>query len=199
MMLAAAPAAAGCVDEPTLEGRAILPADATTAAPFPGIPNTDPAPAPGSTQPVGGFSALNDFPGKNLFLAMPDNGFGNKANSRSFLLRVYLVRADFETARGGDGDVEFDGVGGDIGRAAFELVRPGGRFCAFGLASGTFTQIPDADAVRRKVTRRGLGRRPGREPPDGLHLRPIGLDPPRHRGAPGQGDLRTSRRTLVRS
>jgi hypothetical protein len=109
MALAAAPAGANQVGEPTLEGRAILPADATAPAPFPGIPNTDPAPAPGSTQPVGGFSALLDFPGRNLFLAMPDNGFGNKANSRSFLLRVYLVRADFETARGGEGDVQILG------------------------------------------------------------------------------------------
>jgi NADPH2:quinone reductase len=57
------------------------------------------------------------------------------------------------TERVRDGvDVVFDGVGGEIGRAAFELVRPGGRFCAFGLASGTFTQIPDADAARRNVT-----------------------------------------------
>jgi hypothetical protein len=103
--LVAAPAATGKPDTPTLEGRAILPADATAPAPFPGVPNTEPEPAPGSTQPVGGFSALLDFPGRNLFLAMPDNGFGNKANSRSFLLRVYLVHADFETARGGDGDV----------------------------------------------------------------------------------------------
>nr|MBA2440699.1 esterase-like activity of phytase family protein [Thermoleophilaceae bacterium] len=38
--------------------------------------------------------------------AMPDNGFGSKANSRSFLLRVYRVRADFETAMGGTGNVE---------------------------------------------------------------------------------------------
>jgi NADPH:quinone reductase len=57
------------------------------------------------------------------------------------------------TERVRDGvDVVFDGVGGEIGRAAFELVRPGGRFCAFGLASGTFTQVPDADAARRNVT-----------------------------------------------
>ena len=37
---------------------------------------------------------------------MPDNGFGSKANSHSFLLRAYRVRANFETARGGTGDVE---------------------------------------------------------------------------------------------
>jgi hypothetical protein len=102
VLAAAAPAAAG---EPELDARAILPADATWPAPFPGIPNTDPAPAPGSTQPIGGFSALLDA-GHGRFWAMPDNGFGNKANSRSFLLRVYKVRPHWETRRGGSGSVE---------------------------------------------------------------------------------------------
>jgi hypothetical protein len=96
---ATAPAA-----EPTLEARAIVPAEATWPAPFPGVPNTDPAPAPGSTQPVGGFSALLDA-GNGRFWAMPDNGFGNKANSRSFLLRVYRVRPNWETQQGGPGTV----------------------------------------------------------------------------------------------
>jgi glycerophosphoryl diester phosphodiesterase len=87
-----------------LDARAILPADASWPAPFPGVPNTDPAPAPGSTQPVGGFSALLDA-GNGNFWAMPDNGFGSKANSRSFLLRVYKVRPQFKTERGGSGKV----------------------------------------------------------------------------------------------
>jgi glycerophosphoryl diester phosphodiesterase len=91
--------------EPELDARAILPADATWPAPFPGVPETDPAPAPGATQPVGGFSALLDA-GHGRFYAMPDNGFGNKANSRSFLLRVYKVRPHWETRRGGSGRVE---------------------------------------------------------------------------------------------
>ena len=91
--------------QPTLLARAILPADATAPAPFPGVINTDPAPAPGSVQPVGGFSALLDAPGRDNYWAMPDNGFGTKANSHSFLLRVYEVHADFETARGGSGTV----------------------------------------------------------------------------------------------
>jgi hypothetical protein len=82
---------AGAAGGPTLEARAILPADATFAAPFPGVMNTDPAPVPGSTQPVGGFSALLDA-GNGDFYAMPDNGFGSKANSRSFILRLYKVR-----------------------------------------------------------------------------------------------------------
>jgi hypothetical protein len=105
--LAAAPASAHHgpppPPEPALLARAILPADATAPAPFPGAPNTEPAPAPGSVQPVGGFSALLDAPGFANYWAMPDNGFGSKANSHSFLLRVYNVHADFETARGGEG------------------------------------------------------------------------------------------------
>lgn len=90
---------------PTLLGRAILPADATSPAPFPGVVNTDPAPARGATQPVGGFSALIDAGGRDTYWAMPDNGFGSKANSRSFLLRLYKVRASFRTAHGGSGTV----------------------------------------------------------------------------------------------
>lgn len=98
-----APAASAA--EPRLEARAILPADATYPAPFNGVPNTDPAPAPNATQPVGGFSALLDA-GNGDFWAMPDNGFGNKANSRSFILRLYKVRARWRTEYSGRGDVQ---------------------------------------------------------------------------------------------
>jgi NADPH2:quinone reductase len=49
-------------------------------------------------------------------------------------------------------DVVFDGVGGQIGGAAFERVRPGGRFCAFGLASGAFASIDVQRAAERRVT-----------------------------------------------
>jgi NADPH2:quinone reductase len=48
-------------------------------------------------------------------------------------------------------DVVFDGVGGAIGRAAFELLRPGGRFCAFGMSSGAFAQITDEEAASRHI------------------------------------------------
>src|SRR6478609_2396008 len=98
-----ASASAGAA-EPKLEARAILPADATFPAPFAGAPNTDPAPAPGATQPVGGFSALLDA-GNGDFWAMPDNGFGNKANSRSFILRLYRVKPNWRTEWGGKGTV----------------------------------------------------------------------------------------------
>jgi NADPH2:quinone reductase len=49
-------------------------------------------------------------------------------------------------------DVVFDGVGGAIGRAAFELLRPGGRFCPFGMASGAFAPVSEQDALARQVT-----------------------------------------------
>jgi NADPH2:quinone reductase len=49
-------------------------------------------------------------------------------------------------------DVVFDGVGGDIGRAAFELLDRGGRILSFGLAGGEWADISDAAAVGRGVT-----------------------------------------------
>jgi NADPH:quinone reductase len=54
--------------------------------------------------------------------------------------------------RVGGVDVVFDGVGGRVGREAFDLLRAGGRFCAFGMASGAFTRIPDGEDARRGVT-----------------------------------------------
>jgi NADPH:quinone reductase len=49
-------------------------------------------------------------------------------------------------------DVVFDGVGGGVARAAFELLRPGGRQCSFGMASGAFARITDEEAQAREVT-----------------------------------------------
>ena len=63
-----------------------------------------PVPAPGATQPVGGFSALLDA-GNGDFWAMPDNGFGTKANSRSFILRLYKVKPNWRTEWSGKGTV----------------------------------------------------------------------------------------------
>ena len=48
-------------------------------------------------------------------------------------------------------DVVFDGVGGVVGRAAFDLLQPGGRFFPFGMSSGAFAPVDDAEAVRRQV------------------------------------------------
>jgi len=49
-------------------------------------------------------------------------------------------------------DVVFDGVGGTVGARALELVRPEGRFCQYGMASGSLAETP-ADVRDVKVLR----------------------------------------------
>jgi NADPH2:quinone reductase len=55
------------------------------------------------------------------------------------------------TARIGTVDVVFDGVGGAIGRSAFELLGRGGRMLSYGLAGGTWADIPEDLAAARGV------------------------------------------------
>jgi NADPH2:quinone reductase len=55
-------------------------------------------------------------------------------------------------------DVVFDGVGGEIGAAAFELLAPGGRMLRFGLASGQWASISDEAAAERGVQLVGIAR-----------------------------------------
>jgi hypothetical protein len=96
----------------TFEGRAILPA--ATFAPGPvsgtaiGGPLINGIPTPFASQPVQGFSAiLPAEPGS--YWVMLDNGYGAKANSADFLLRVYHVTPDFKTVKDGSGSVSVDG------------------------------------------------------------------------------------------
>ncbi|MGY4897895.1 zinc-binding dehydrogenase [Micromonospora aurantiaca (nom. illeg.)] len=56
-------------------------------------------------------------------------------------------------------DVVFDGVGGPLAREAFDLLAPGGRMLSFGLAGGTWADIPAESAAARGVTL--LSPRPG--------------------------------------
>jgi hypothetical protein len=99
-------------EQPTLVGRAVLPADALAPGPpsgaalGTGVINGIEFPRP--QQPVAGFSAIVAGRQRGEYLAMPDNGFGGKANSRDFLIRAYYVRPDFKTARGGSGTIEVD-------------------------------------------------------------------------------------------
>lgn len=57
------------------------------------------------------------------------------------------------TDRVGEVDVVFDGSGGDIGTAAYGLVRPGGRFLAYGSSAGEF---PKTEPEREGVTVVGI-------------------------------------------
>lgn len=60
-------------------------------------------------------------------------------------------------ATGGRGaDVVFDGAGGQLGRAAFEVTARGGLFSAHGAPSGGFTAIDPREAERHGVTLRGI-------------------------------------------
>ncbi|RAG83648.1 hypothetical protein DN069_21055 [Streptacidiphilus pinicola] len=47
--------------------------------------------------------------------------------------------------------VVFDGVGGSVGREAFELLGPGGRFVTFGFSSGAGTKLGEGEAAGRGV------------------------------------------------
>ena len=58
---------------------------------------------------------------------MPDNGYGAKENSADFLLRVYKLKPDFETGRGGSGSVsvgEFLQLRDPDGKVPFPITRP---------------------------------------------------------------------------
>lgn len=60
-------------------------------------------------------------------------------------------------ATGGAGpDMVYDGVGGEIGLAAFELTARGGQFSAHGAAAGGFAPVDPEEARRREVSLRGI-------------------------------------------
>jgi NADPH2:quinone reductase len=53
-------------------------------------------------------------------------------------------------------DVLLDGVGGELGSAAFELVAHGGRVSAHGAASGDFAELDQAAVQERGILVRGI-------------------------------------------
>ncbi|MEV0699784.1 zinc-binding dehydrogenase [Saccharopolyspora sp. NPDC050389] len=66
-------------------------------------------------------------------------------------------REEVLAATGGRGpDLVFDGIGGTIGREAFELTARGGRFSVHGASSGAPSKIDPEEAERREVTVIGL-------------------------------------------
>ncbi|KQW47726.1 hypothetical protein ASC77_14955 [Nocardioides sp. Root1257] len=46
----------------------------------------------------------------------------------------------------------YDGVGGAVGRASLELLRPGGRLVMFGFSAGEPTRLDTGDLLRRSIT-----------------------------------------------
>lgn len=62
-------------------------------------------------------------------------------------------REEIETALGPrPATVALDGVGGDIGRAALELLGVGGRLVLFGYSSGTATRLDASDLFMRGIS-----------------------------------------------
>jgi glycerophosphoryl diester phosphodiesterase len=111
------PGASAAQPVPTLAGRAVLPAEALATGPTSGNALvTPPGPPtvingitfPRPSQPVIGFSAIVAGEHQGEYLAMPDNGYGGKANSADFLIRAYEIAPAFKTAKGGPGTVRVD-------------------------------------------------------------------------------------------
>jgi hypothetical protein len=100
-------------DTDVLVGRAVLPANTFAAGPTSGQ-FIGAGPINGvllpfiEKQPVQGFSAIqrND---DGSFYAMSDNGFGKQGNSQDYVLRVYEISPDFETAADRSGAIEVEG------------------------------------------------------------------------------------------
>ena len=134
-----APAAAAPGAAVQLTGRAVLPAatfgeavpSGSAITPANGV--TPPFPA----QPVQGFSALLPQ-ADGTYLVLSDNGYGAKANSADFLLRVHRVRADYAT--GAVQVVGGFGLSDPDGRIPFPLTRADRRLTGADL---------DPESVRR--------------------------------------------------
>ena len=94
-------------DPQTLVGFASLPADTFAAGPTSGqfITAANGVKSPFvNRQPVQGFSSVLRSSNGD-FLVMPDNGFGSKATSVDFVLRVYRISPDFKRKTGGTGAI----------------------------------------------------------------------------------------------
>jgi glycerophosphoryl diester phosphodiesterase len=143
------PARAAVADTapPTLLARAILPANAYQPGPPSGAlvspANGVVGPFPG--QPIPGFSAVLDA-GRGEFWGMPDNGYGTKANSGDFLLRLYRILPDFRALGGGTGGVtvlRYLQLRDPDGRIPFRLQRPDRRLTGADFDLESVRRAPD--------------------------------------------------------
>jgi hypothetical protein len=98
--------------EAMLKGRAVLPADTFADGPPSGSAlgnKINGRGLPFDHQPVEGLSAVLTADNEDTYWAMSDNGYSTKEHSADFLLRMYRLRLDFETAKGGTGGVSVEG------------------------------------------------------------------------------------------
>ncbi|MDB5999258.1 MAG: hypothetical protein JWP52_957 [Rhizobacter sp.] len=107
----------------SLSGWATMPANTFAPGPTSGqfqSPANGVTPPYIDKQPVQGFSAVLNGPTAGSFYVMPDNGFGNKANSADALLRVYAINPDFKTRAGGSGTVSAVDYQTGVKRSSFD-------------------------------------------------------------------------------
>ena len=89
-----------------LEGYAVLPADTFADGPDSGAEiSANGRTGPFAGQPVQGFSGVQFANPGSRFLLMTDNGFGTKADSADYLLRIYEVDPNFAGAERGNTSV----------------------------------------------------------------------------------------------
>lgn len=104
------PATPGTAAQPVLTGWALMPAatfsDGPTSGQFAAAnPYGTNLPPYVGRQPVQGFSGVLKGPRRDTFRFLVDNGFGGRANSADALLRMYTVKVDFRTRKGGSATV----------------------------------------------------------------------------------------------
>ena len=119
----------------TLVGFASLPADTFADCPPSGADNGDGEPisangrtGPFPSQPVQGFSGVQLAPdARDSFWFLSDNGFGSKANSADYLLRIYAIAPNFARDRKGDSEAvdvdDFVQLQDPNGLIPFEIVN----------------------------------------------------------------------------
>jgi glycerophosphoryl diester phosphodiesterase len=110
----------------TLKGFATLPADTfADNIPSGALISANGRTGPFRGQPIQGFSGVQ-FADQNSFWFLPDNGYGAKANSSDFLLRIYRVDPNFRSAEGGNGSVNvlnFIQLSDPNNKASFQIVN----------------------------------------------------------------------------
>ena len=139
------PPRGAAVQQAELVARAVLPAQTFGEA----IPSGSAITAangitpPFAAQPVQGFSSV--LPQRDgTLLALSDNGYGAKANSADFLLRVTRLRADLSGSPAGKVQVLGGfGLSDPDNKVPFPLTRPDRRLTGADFDLESFRQLPD--------------------------------------------------------
>ncbi|WP_405724888.1 zinc-binding dehydrogenase [Streptomyces sp. NBC_01537] len=159
--------------------QAVVAADALIAVPEElGLPEAAAVLTDGPTA-LGLLDALPLRPGERVLILAAAGGMGTLLVQLAHAAGAYVIGAargkakldlvrelgadaavDYSlpdwTAQLGTVDLVLDGAGGSVGRAAFAITAPGGRFSAHGAPSGGFAPIEAAEAETRGVALRGI-------------------------------------------